>query len=108
MDPKTEFERLVRTAVDEVGVSLGSSLSELSEYAAGRAAHLSTLTDDPGFTVALKAERDAVVLRAAVMAHRRQQELRQRLLGITHAFLLLVARGVLDAIPSAPEKDAPA
>ncbi len=57
-----ELEQIIR----DVGLDLKKTAREVADYTRARAAHLRTLAGDPEWRQALEAERDAVLLFAAI------------------------------------------
>lgn len=77
-----------------LGAALTSEIEGLAAYAAGRADHLSFAIGEPGFEDALRAERDALALRASLGAVARADEIDARILAVTQGSLALAARGL--------------
>ena len=84
---------LLKDALDETGVSLSRARDEVLLYTAQRAAHLSTLVGQPGFELALRAERDSVALYAGVSASIQATAAEGRILGIIQGILFALAGG---------------
>lgn len=85
------FEQILEDAVRETGTSLRTSAHEVAVYAAERAAHLATIVDDPGFLEAVRAERDAVALRAGIAAVRAGDAADARIVGLLQGGLFWAA-----------------
>ena len=82
MSTKEEFKALFEEALAETKADLRVDLEELSAYASQRLEHLATLVGQPGYDQAVRAERDAVLLRAGIRATREADAADQRLIGI--------------------------
>ena len=90
-----DFVVLFEDAIAETGASLEMGVAELAAFAAERSAYLATLVDDPGFNVALRGERDAVVLQAGIIAVQQVDQIDQtvqRFVGLIQGGLALAAR----------------
>lgn len=87
-----DFVVLFEDAIAETGVSLRAGVVELAAFAAERSAYLATLVDDPGFNMALRAERDAVVLHAGITAVQQADQADERFVGLIQGGLALAAR----------------
>jgi hypothetical protein len=70
MNAAEELLTLITDAAEETGVSLQKAASDVAAYAAARAQHLAenVPADDPGYMLAVRAERNAVALYAGVAA----------------------------------------
>lgn len=66
MNPAEEVKSQFTAIIKALGKSVKGSASQIAKYATDRAAHLAELVDDPNFEQAYKAERDAVLLKAAI------------------------------------------
>ena len=75
----------------QTGRALRADIKAVGAYAAERAAHLATLSGQPGFEDAVLAERDNVVLRAGIAATQRGDNIDQRLIGIIQGALRTAA-----------------
>ena len=87
-----DFQALFEDAITETGVSLQVGATELAAYAAERSAHLATLVGDRGFSMAVRAERDAVALKAGIVAVRQGDQADARIVGIIQGGLSLAAK----------------
>ena len=94
-----DFVQLLKDNAVEAGRELSSDLTAVSDYAAARLAHLSTVVREPGFREALLAERDNVALKAAGRAVDRADSFDAKLLGLIEGSLSLGARALAAAIP---------
>ena len=90
-DVTENLKSLFEDAIAETGVSLQVGAAELAAYAAERSAHLATLVGDPGFSIALRAERDAVALRAGITAVQEGDAADARIVGVIHGALSIAA-----------------
>lgn len=97
MDLKSEFTVLLTSAIKETGAQLKTSASELALYASERAAYLAGIANEPGFELAVKAERDAVALKAGISAVNEARAVDQRIVGIIHGALMIGARALATA-----------
>lgn len=61
-----DLESIFVRAAADAGVALSETPRELALYTTRRAQHLSTITHEPGFDVALAAERDSIAIRAGI------------------------------------------
>lgn len=94
VDAKQELEALLQDVIEETGASLKTGAAELAEFAAERSAHLATLVGDPGFDQAVRAERDAVALRAGLVTTHEADAADQRIVGAIHGGLRVLARAL--------------
>jgi hypothetical protein len=70
VNPTTEVRKQLAAIIGALGTSVKGSATSVAKYATERAAHLAELIDDPDFEQAYEAERDAVLLKAAIDATR--------------------------------------
>lgn len=91
-DVTEDFVRLFEDAITETGANVQVRAAELAAYAAERSAHLATLVGDPDFNLAVRAERDAVALRAGISAVQQGDAADARIVGVIHGGLSLAAR----------------
>ena len=84
----------IRLEAESLGVALATDLQGVAEYAATRADHLSLAIGEPGFDLALKAERDSLALKAAVAGVQRADQVDARILAVAQGGLALAARGI--------------
>ena len=85
------IEDLLKDALDETGVGLDHAREDVALYMVQRAAHLSTLVGQPGFELALRAERDNVALYAGVQASLQAAAADQRMVGLIQGILFRMA-----------------
>lgn len=90
-DVTGDLKALFEDAIAETGVSLQVGAAELAAYAAERSAHLATLVGDPGFMLAVRAERDAVSLRAGITAVQQADAADARIVGVIQGALSFAA-----------------
>lgn len=90
-DVTEDLKALFQDAIEETGVSLQVGAAELAAYAAERSAHLATLVSDPGFQLAVRAERDAVALRAGITAVQQADAADARIVGVIQGALSFAA-----------------
>lgn len=92
-----EFKELLEDVLHETGRDLGDKKDEVVLYAAQRSAHLAMILGQPGFALALRAERDNVALKAGLNAVISADRVDNRIVGVIQAGLLMGARvGVVD------------
>ncbi len=84
----------IATEAEAIGVSLKDCLQDAAIYAAERVEVLSAAMSEPGFELALKAERDNIALKVAISAVERADEIDARILAVTRSSLVLAARGL--------------
>lgn len=88
---ETQFREMIEATLRQLGRELRVGVAELSQYAAARTEHLSTLVGEPGFEEAVLAERDNVLLRAGITATRTADVADQRFVGIIQGALRIGA-----------------
>jgi len=98
---KEQFLELITDTLEETGTTLQSSADSVAEYAAQRAAHLSTLVGQPGFMLAVRAERDNVMLYAAIQAGENATAADNRMMGLLQGALTLGAQALGGVAPLA-------
>ncbi len=81
-------EELLRSALEETGVSLKISTDELARYVAQQAATLLKAVGEPGFDKALIAARNAVALKAGLNATLEAEAADARIVGVIQGVLL--------------------
>lgn len=91
MDTTSTFKDLLDAAVKETGAKLKEAPAVLAGYMAERAAHLSTISHEPGFEKAVRAERNNVALRAGIEAHNTASLMDHQLLGLIQGALRVAA-----------------
>jgi uncharacterized protein with GYD domain len=89
-----DFVGLLKANAIEVGQELVDDLNAVREYAAVRMAHLATCVGQPGFSTAVRAERDNVALRACVKAANRGDNIDGRILGFIEGALVIASRAL--------------
>ena len=94
-----DFLALVTTQAQEIGVELTDDLQGAAQFASERAAHLATIVDEPGFSEALEAERDAVALRVTSAAIDRADALDARFQAFIGSVLQFASRALAIAVP---------
>mgnify|MGYP005813222479 CR=1 FL=1 len=98
---KDQFLDLINDALKESGTTLQSSSDSVAQYAADRAAHLSTLVGQPGFMEAVRAERDNVMLYGAMQAGEQASAADNQMMGLLHGALTLGAQALGGVAPLA-------
>ena len=94
MDIGHELGELFASFSAEMGAELRFNSTEVADYAAQRAAFLSTLVGQPGYQEAVIAERDNVALKMGTSAVSTATAADARLLGIVQGVLGLGARAL--------------
>ena len=61
-----QFKSLLETTADRLGIELKGSAEVVRDYAKKRMLFLASIVDEPGFDMALLAERDSVALVAGI------------------------------------------
>lgn len=88
------FREILEGIAKETGASLQQGSAELAVFAAERSAHLSTLVGDPDFALAVRAERDAIALRAGLVVTREADAADARIVGAIHGGLVALAKAL--------------
>lgn len=89
-----QLKNLLESALAETGADLQKTVSEVALYAAERTAILATLIGQPGYELAVIAERDNVVLMSGLQAVDQADAVRQRIIGVIQGALFLGAQGL--------------
>lgn len=89
---KQELKNVLDAAIKETGVAVKADSAELAAYAAQRAAILATLIGQPGYELAVIAERDNVVLKAGIAAVGQADAAQARLIGVIQGALGISAQ----------------
>lgn len=87
MDATNDFERILKDAVKETGVELQQSTRAIALYMNERAIHLASISGQPGFEQALRAERNSVALKAGISAAHNADQADARILGLIQGLL---------------------
>lgn len=87
MDPTKDFERLLKDAVKETGVELRQSAADVAAYMGTRAVHLASISHEPGFEQAVRAERNSCALFAGIETAATADKADQRMLGFLQGLL---------------------
>jgi hypothetical protein len=101
------IKALLESAIAETGADLATSVDEVALYAAERTAVLAMHVGQPGFDLAVIAERDSVALMAAMNATGAANAVRQRILGVIQGALWLGAQQLANRAASADADEAP-
>ncbi len=91
---ENEFRDLLSDFLDETGAELRGDLNAVVLYANERTAHLSTLAGQPCFQEAVRAERDNVMLEAAINTVDAADGTDQRLIGLVQGALAIGAKAL--------------
>lgn len=94
MNVKDELLNLIKDGAEEVGRDLGDDLEAVAVYAEQRSAHLATITAEPGFERAVRAERDSVALKAGINVTDTATTADQRLVGLIHGGIRIAAMAI--------------
>ena len=89
-----ELEDLLKNTAKEFGKDLNVEFKDLRAYTAARTLHLASIIDQPGFLLAVKAERDNVLLKFALAAVDSADAFDQRVMGIVTGVLSIGARAL--------------
>lgn len=84
----------IQAEAGKLGKELNADLESVALYAGERADHLSLAIGEPGFQAGLRAERDNVLLRAALTAVSRADQIDARILAVAQGSIALAARGI--------------
>jgi hypothetical protein len=95
---RDDVKGMLQLALRETGGDMARAPAEVAAYAAERAAHLATAAGQPGFAEAVVAERDNVVLYAAVHAAHAADRLDARLRGVVQVVLTTWARALVPPV----------
>lgn len=90
-----QFKQLLDDFVDETGASFGNATDAVALYMAERTAYLATLIGQPGYGQAVIAERDNVVLNAALNVVDAADISRDRLIGLVQGALTIGAQALV-------------
>lgn len=93
----TDFIDLLKVNAVEANEELVDDINAVREYFAQRAAHLATCVGQPGFSEAVRAERDNVALKACVKAAGHADNIDGRILGFIEGALVIGSRALLIA-----------
>lgn len=85
------INELLEDVLEETGAQLSVSKDDLVQYTAERGAHLATIVDEPGFSLALRAERDSIALYAGLNASLAAEAADARMVGTIQGVLLKLA-----------------
>lgn len=91
LDTKKQFRQLLEDAVKETGADIEESLDTVVLFMSERALHLSTIAHEPGFTQALRAERNRVAIHAGLSVAEDADSSDHRILGLIQGALALAA-----------------
>jgi hypothetical protein len=86
------FLEQLKLEIEDAGQDIKVSWDELRMYTAERANHLSAIVGKPGFELAVRAERDAIALKAGIAAVDTADQAGQRWLGMIQGTLIVVAK----------------
>lgn len=66
MSTKDQFLALLKSTAKDIGVDLAAAKEEVAAFMAERAAHLATISHEPGFDLAVKAEVQSIAMQAGL------------------------------------------
>lgn len=89
-----EFKDLLESFLEETGAQLSADAQEVVAYMDERAAHLSTLVGQPGFQMAVAAERDSVAIKASIEVMDNADAVDQRFVGLIQGALAIGAKAL--------------
>lgn len=95
MNQTINFSGLLASAVTETGAALSKTSDELAAYVAQRAGVLAAAYGQPGYEMAVAAERDAVALWAGMAGVAAAKAADQRLLGVIQGALSIGAQAMV-------------
>lgn len=93
-----QFAAYLQEQAVATGQDLLATAEEVAEYAAGRAQHLSTLVNEPGFNEALAAERDNLALFAGLRGVDSADAVDARINGVVEGALAFVSAALSAAL----------
>jgi len=88
---KQAFVDLLLDAGSTFGAQFAETPAELAQYMAERAEHLSRISGEPGFELAVEAEQDAIALRAGLIVSDSTRVVDQRIWGLIGGALRIAA-----------------
>lgn len=91
-DVLQEFFDRLKAELEDAGADIETDCEELRLYVAERTNHLSTIVDQPGYELALIAERDSIALKAGIFAVNAGVAAEQRWTGMIQGVLITVAK----------------
>lgn len=91
------IQNVLEQALEETGTEITNTTARVARYATERALHLSTLVADPGYELAVVAERDNVALFAGLDLTGNADAMEQRVVGLIHGALSLGVQLLLKA-----------
>lgn len=90
-----QFEALLGDVVDETKVDLKETKADVAQYMHARSLHLAGVVNDPGFSRALRAERNNVVMYAGLQIGDDVDSLQERVVGAIGAAMRIAASVLL-------------
>jgi len=89
---RDDIQTLLSDFLKETGASFKDGSDNVAKYAAGRVLHLRNIVGQPGFLLAVRAERDSVMVFAGVRAVADAAHTEERLRGLLQGALMLAVR----------------
>lgn len=89
-----DLSGLLKDILKESGTHLNGDVSELVIMVDEATVRLASLVGDPGFDIAVRAERDAIQLRFAIAACAQARAIEHRIVGVIHAALRMGAMAI--------------
>jgi hypothetical protein len=78
----------------DLGIFLIADLQAVADYTAERIDHLATLVGEPGYDLALLAERDNIAIKAGIVSVENADDLDRRILAVLRGGLSIAAMGI--------------
>lgn len=90
-DMQKDIKEILEDAVVETGVELKTTPQELAKYILQRASHLASIAGEVGYSLAMRAERDNVALKAGIAITKIADAADARIIGIIQASLKIAS-----------------
>jgi hypothetical protein len=91
-DIKDDILQILKDALKETGTTIKKSAKEVAAYASMRAEHLSKEVGKPGFAMAVRVERDNVILFAGIKTAAGMEEANAKIMGVIQGLLAFGAK----------------
>lgn len=89
-----DLEQLLESAVKDTGVELSNTTAEVAQYTLQRSEFLATVVGQPGYQLAVIAERDNVALFAGLNFVAKADAAQQRFIGVIQGALAIAATAI--------------
>lgn len=93
-----QFKSLIETTADRLGIELSSKAQAVRDYARSRMLFLASIVDEPGFDLALLAERDNVAMFIGISAAQAGDAADVELRGVILGALSIGAKALAAAV----------